>query len=590
MYEGRITWTHRAWARALWVLSVIIACVSQTAAATDDEAWDFSLMPYYWWMGVDADLSVAGQDVELRSKDFSDPDQGAMGGYFEAFRERWGMAWSGQHLIAEAEPARDDLKEVQSQHTRLDFMLAYRRTWHGPGKMRLDLVPMGGVRYRNMRQELVTTETNLVKTTRNGFEPVVGARAEWWLSGRLSLGLMAEASGFDVSSAPRIQWGVTTTARYQMGKEFALLAGYRWEHLDYHRDTPAGAFAFDGGYDGAWVGLSMDFKGTPAPDLIDADSAKGLLDDPVRYLTSGLMGEIPAEAPADEYRFRRWLDRVHGRFNHNLDRWVDDIDTVLAEGDKPLRQREKSKFYVSLDLQLKEYEEQVELDIRPSLNVKLDIPNLEHDAAILLTHQAIDEMPGADPFERERGLSLGIESAGWLIKKARLRLSVRTSSKSGVDLETRYYWEPTWRHGAWEVKPHLGAYYSGDKGFGTLSFLMIQYRLEDRFQGFYLPSINHNEEMESAEFSHNFALLYQFEGTHEDYHRAVMTRLAIDGTVDENAKIYRWEPLGYRAPLYGKWLYYHIAPQVSWRDENSWEPEFAMRLYIEALFFGTEGR
>ena len=69
-----------------------------------------------------------------------------------------------------------------------------------------------------------------------------------------------------------------------------------------------------------------------------------------------------------------------------------------------------------------------------------------------------------------------------------------------------------------------------------------------------------------------------------------MTRFSIEGTLDENAETYRWEPLGYRAPLYKKWLYYHVAPQVSWRRENNWEPELALRLYIEALFFGTEER
>jgi hypothetical protein len=581
-----------AHAATIGIQGLVALCMVAGVVVRADESapWEFALTPYYWWVGLDADVSVADQTFHLRSGDTIDPDLGAMAGHFEAFRGAWGTVWAGQHLVSEANPGSGDVEKVQSQHTRLDAMLAYRYRRELPHGMRLDVIPMAGLRYRNIRQAVVPVEGDTVERTRNNFEPVFAARMEWWLSHRLSLGVMGEAGGFDLSGAPRLQWGLTPMVRYQVGREFALLAGYRWEHMTYERGSSMGRLSFDGSYDGAWLGLSIDFEATPAPAPVDPSSARGLLDDPLRYVTSGIMSEVPPDAAEGDYRFRRWMNRAHHRFNGTLDRWVDDLDTVLAEGEKPLQQREKSKFYVSLDLQLKEYEDGLELDLRPGINVRLDIPNLEHDATFLLTHQAIDELPGADPFEKERGLSLGVESRGWLIKKARFRVSVRSSSQTGIDLETRYYWEPSWRHHNWVVKPHLGVYYSGEKGFGTLSFLFMEYHLVDRFQGFYLPAINQNEELQSAEFSHNFVLLYQFEGTDEDYHRAVMTRLSIEGTLDENAEVYRWEPIGYRAPLYKKWLYYHLAPQVNWRRENNWEPEMALRLYIEALFFGTEER
>jgi hypothetical protein len=51
-----------------------------------------------------------------------------------------------------------------------------------------------------------------------------------------------------------------------------------------------------------------------------------------------------------------------------------------------------------------------------------------------------------------------------------------------------------------------------------------------------------------------------------------------------------WMPLYYRAPLYRKWLYFEVGPEVLWREQTRWEPEPAIRFAVSGIFWGTTGR
>jgi hypothetical protein len=46
--------------------------------------------------------------------------------------------------------------------------------------------------------------------------------------------------------------------------------------------------------------------------------------------------------------------------------------------------------------------------------------------------------------------------------------------------------------------------------------------------------------------------------------------------------------LVYRQPIYKKWLYMEIAPQMEWRNDRDWDPVPILTFGLDALFWGVE--
>ena len=139
--------------------------------------------------------------------------------------------------------------------------------------------------------------------------------------------------------------------------------------------------------------------------------------------------------------------------------------------------------------------------------------------------------------------------------------------------------------------PEARAYYRTDKGEGLVASLGVSRAIKDRFRFAYLPSLEDGKETDwKLEWLQNLSVAYIFEGTQEDRHRALSTGISARGTWNGGARSYRWTPISYRAPLYKKWLYMEVGPEIAWREDDGWDPVPTVRFAVSSLFWGTEER
>ena len=46
----------------------------------------------------------------------------------------------------------------------------------------------------------------------------------------------------------------------------------------------------------------------------------------------------------------------------------------------------------------------------------------------------------------------------------------------------------------------------------------------------------------------------------------------------------------YKQPTKTHWLYWHVAPLVTWERQFNWHPDPGIRIGIDALFWNVSGR
>ena len=65
----------------------------------------------------------------------------------------------------------------------------------------------------------------------------------------------------------------------------------------------------------------------------------------------------------------------------------------------------------------------------------------------------------------------------------------------------------------------------------------------------------------------------------------------IQGLLDDGDRIERHRiQFLYRRPIYKRWLYLDIVPEIEWRNDNSWEPVPTFIIGFDALFWGVGDR
>jgi len=583
-------------------MGLILALVGPNLSmAQTNTPWRLTLMPYYWGYSADTDVTVNGEKLKFDPGYMGDSGSfkpSSFGMAVDLYRDKWNILFNGESYVADDDGIADllsgDVKDLTVNDAVLDLAGGYRFFFDTFGSTKLELNPQLGVRYRNFQvvADLADEEAEDPSITHTSWAPLIGGLILWQWSDRWAGLARGYVSGFGMGDAPDVDWTAMGVIRYYWTKEFYAGLGYRYQQRDWEFDSRSGRAGIDGSYDGVILTFGMDLAVQAPPVYVPPERQEGLLSDPTRYITDGLVGSIPADADPKKYRFRRWMSRTHDRINKEMHRWVEKIDTSLTKEDRPvLTAKEASRIYFRIDFELREANAGgVELDVKPNLETKLQLPNLKRDIKLVFSTESVDNTPGTDSFDEDRGLSVGFETDEFIFKKVKASVRLRSSSESLAEFEARVSWRPHWKKGKYYFEPNVTPYYRSDEGFGTRGHLLMQYRARQRGSIAYTPGFNWRESLDSTEWYHNFVGLYLFEGTEFDYHRGIGSFLTIRGDVDNDATLYRWIPLIYRAPLYGKWLYLAVGPQFKWAAIDDWEMEPSLRIFLEALFFGMDER
>ncbi len=242
---------------AVAVMALMLTLMSPTAYAQEKESngWEYRIIPYLWAVGLDGDMVVGGQPVEM-DIDFDELlDEVEFAGevHFEATKNRW--SWVADTTIIKIESeqkAGPFTAEVEMDYVLAEFFVGYRIA------PKWDLI--GGVRYWLMDVDLdIQGPIPPVDEDESWLDLIVGARyftdisEKWTFAGRADIG------GFDIGESADSTWNVSALFFRDYGRKGnkQFIAGYRILDVDFDEGSGTSQFKFDIEQSGPLFGASF---------------------------------------------------------------------------------------------------------------------------------------------------------------------------------------------------------------------------------------------------------------------------------------------------------------------------------------------
>lgn len=216
--------------KALSALAALaLGCSAGSVSAAEGE-WDWSIALYAWMAGLDAKMSVNGNQVgelDMSFSDILDDLDMTLMLHGEGFRDQWGFFADYLYLDMSDKGTRD-LATVDWGITNTIFDLAgvYRPSGNFEG-----FEAFAGLRYFSMDVKLDVTigeDTRRTRVDEDYTDFMVGGRYTGRINENWFYRLRADASGGDTDGT----WGLSGLAGYQFGKDLdkSVIFGYR--HLE----------------------------------------------------------------------------------------------------------------------------------------------------------------------------------------------------------------------------------------------------------------------------------------------------------------------------------------------------------------------
>jgi OOP family OmpA-OmpF porin len=244
---------------AVAVATTLAITAAVPRAQAQDETVGFEISPYLWGAGVDADVTLGDQTVNVK-RDFSDIVDaidiggGVMGG---VLINRFVMVGQVDYLSLDSDELDDAPARGRLETDLLMAMLAlgYRFGGERPGK-HLDVLV--GARNLSLDNTLTLDGLGRFEGDKDFVDPILMIRPSLPLGERWRLNAtMSYGSGGDSEKT----WELQPHVQFQISDHLALRFGYR--RLYYEIDSENGRNKFDGAFQGLIIGLGGTFGATP---------------------------------------------------------------------------------------------------------------------------------------------------------------------------------------------------------------------------------------------------------------------------------------------------------------------------------------
>ena len=240
----------------------------QSPAGPADDQWRFSVVPLAWLAGINGNVTVRGRtaDVNVNFDQIFQHLDGAFMAYLEARKDKFGFYAQPTYLKLEGD---GNAGPLQGSLTLKMWVLEaggiYQLGKWGEQKP-LELDVFAGMRYWSLDADvnLNGTRGDLINfsgsTTLDLYDPLVGLKAQRYLTEKLSLVLRGDIGGFGASnSSSDLSWQAIGLLGYDVSKHFAVFAGYRALALQKETGSGSGKHGADLILNGALLGFDYTF-------------------------------------------------------------------------------------------------------------------------------------------------------------------------------------------------------------------------------------------------------------------------------------------------------------------------------------------
>lgn len=322
----------------------------------------------------------------------------------------------------------------------------------------------------------------------------------------------------------------------------------------------------------------------------------------VRNTTEGLTKALTTsdaieEKPATFDSWNHRLDYIHDNFHNIMQNRTESTDIFLAGDIEPVNELSLSRFRVGIYIE-SELDKGFSLKFDPDFEAEIELPNTEKRWDIFITGKAVDEMPDTNPSEREKGFSAGVRRD---YKNLPFKLDAGVRIRWLPEAFVALKWKTLWKPGNWRIIPSQKFYYETDEGFGEITALSTYYRYGKEMRGVLstASAARLSEDTDGLEWSQSIRIGHIAKTIEKDYLKktvrsqdtahGVGLKVAAYGHINDETGVtdrYRVSLL-YRRPLYKKWVYLEISPEVQWKNDNEWNAEHTLRIGFDMLFWGT---
>ena len=238
------------------LMATVLLCAPAFAAGDKgDDAWRFSLAPFYLWaVTIDGDVGIGPVDTEIKI-DFDkvfDNLEGLFTAHLEAENGRWGAIFDIDYLNLGSTaglPAGGEIKaDVKGGIAEIDGFYRIKRDVHF-----FDI--LAGFRYTALDVDVDIRPGPSAGVDQNWWDPLVGGRWTWNFGKQWQFAARGDIGGFGVGSD--FTWNASGLFIWQPWKHVSLAAGYRALDQDYEDGSGRDRFKWDVTMHGPLAGINF---------------------------------------------------------------------------------------------------------------------------------------------------------------------------------------------------------------------------------------------------------------------------------------------------------------------------------------------
>lgn len=281
--------------------------------------------------------------------------------------------------------------------------------------------------------------------------------------------------------------------------------------------------------------------------------------------------------------FTETIDRWHDNTFRWLDNAIRNLDLRWSSGGTNY-DPEISTFALALFARVGGRGDDGDFDAKARFRAGLALPGLERRLKLVADNLGRDDLPGTDPMKRESDLRVGVQAKldSFFGERWELGGGARWHDKRPVGyVDLEWHWSRDLFGGTLRFVPR-GVWYSDD-GFGEDASLVWTGPRTRRVVWQLLSAETAKESTSGIHLEETVRLAVPLRapGSGWLFRASVFPHLREEKhtNFDDFAVSVTW-----RAPLYRRWIYYHVTPQVDFADEDGHDPKPSLRFGCEILF------
>ncbi len=305
--------------------------------------------------------------------------------------------------------------------------------------------------------------------------------------------------------------------------------------------------------------------------------------DPGIIAEENLLAPTPTVTPLPE-EVPNWIDTIYNETGLFIQNQVTNTDLLFAENPDNAITVTNSTFRLGVYLQYEEDDSRGGIKFDPDFHADLVLPNIERRFNVFITGRDLDDLPGTDPSEGDSSnVFMGLKKKFSYISTS-VGIKVDWPPVLFGNLKIRKLFKFPKGH----IYPQQRIYYRTDDGFGEVTSIQLDYWFHENFLTRWDSGVKWTEISTGVEWEESISFAFIREGDLDFLKQAVGFRYSIFGHKVGAFLIDRHRvSLMYRCPIYKKWMYLEVIPEVVFENEFDWNADFGTRIGVDIMFTGV---